>query len=285
MDDTPPPTPEATSAPSDGVEQTPAAQPAVSYITAPPSRDRWAHRRTEPRPFALLWIIYLIAAALISFGIAGTFAYPSAELYKHATRVMLFLACMGVAIFWPMLRLSQARPEKPRLSVVLDLLVLLPPLQCVVWPQAFDWMSRWTFGVVLGVSLASIGWSLIVGAVLALALSAEPTSLATRERTSRRSLWMIVFLAATVLGPACSLSLPTIGDCDPWLMASPVGSTLEILRQRSWSPAGHAMTVGHWWGVASTWGVAIVAWILVAVVGRPVAGSCAGGIARGREHA
>lgn len=259
--------------------------PAVSYIAAPPIHDRWAHRRTEPRPFALLWILYLIAAALVSFGIAGTFAYPSAELYKHATRVMLFLACMGVAIFWPMLRLSQARPEKPRLSVILDLLVLLPPLQCVVWPQAFDWMSRWTLGVVLGISLASMGWSLLIGAVLAMAISTESPTLAMRDRTSRRSLWMIVFLAMTVLGPACSLSLPGLADCDPWLMASPVGSTLEILRARSWSPSGHAMTSGHWWCVGATWTVALLAWCAVGVRGHPAEGLRAGGLARDGEHA
>ncbi len=285
MDETQPPIPETTPAPTSSVCEAANSDPAVSYTAATPRRDRWAHRRTEPRPFALLWIIYLITAALVSFGIAGTFAYPTAELYKHATRVMLFLACLGFAIFWPMLRLSQARPERPRLSVILDLVVLLPPLQCVVWPQAFDWMSRWTLGVVLGVSLASIGWSLLVGAVLALALSTESPSLATRERTGRRSLWMIVFLAATVLGPACSLSLPGLPDCDPWLMSSPVGSALEILRARNWSPDGHAMTTGHWWGVAVTWGVAILGWVVVGVVGRPAEGLRAGGIVPEGEHA
>jgi hypothetical protein len=180
-------------------------------------------------------------------------------MYRHATRVLFFLAALGVSLFWPMLRLSQSRPASPRASVLLDLTVLLPPLQCVIWPQLFDWMARWSVVTVATVATAFTAWALLIGALLALALRCER---APRHLMLHRSLWMTVFLALTVIGPACSLWVPGDDRVERWLLISPVGCILEMVRDRPSTGRSTDIQPEHWRALVTVTSVALALWLL-----------------------
>lgn len=256
--------------PSDNIEPSPTYPPPVSYTTAPP-RDRWAHRRTEPRPFALLWILYLLGAAVIAFGSSGSILQPAADMYRYATQLLFTLAAIGVAIFWPMLRLSQSRPDSPSRAILMDLVVLLPPLHCVVWPQLFDWMAQWSLPLVAAVAASFTAWAFLIGAFLALALHVESNrsqalSLGHLPRTDRRSLWMVAFLALTFFGPACALSWPGTRSFEIALVASPVAFVPALLNHAHDLPRSilhNSMILGS---VAAPAALAIVAWLVVALI-------------------
>lgn len=247
--------------------------PVVSYTTAP-ARDRWAHRRIEPRPFALLWILYLLGAALISFGATGAILQPSSDTYRYATLFLFTLAAIGVSIFWPMLRLSQSCPTSPPRAVLLDLVVMLPPLHCVVWPQLLDWMARWSLPLVATIAAAFTAWSFLIGALLALALGTHPNPLDARSpgllpRSDRRSLWMVAFLVLAFLGPAVSLSWPGDRSFELGLLASPIAFVSAILHRANELPDATLRSRTTFWSVAAPSGIATTAWLLVLLRARP----------------
>jgi len=225
---------------------------------APTGRD-WSHRRGEPRIFAFFWTLYLLLATIAAFWSVGAPGTSDLLALRPAARSVLAAISVGVGLLWPMTRLSQerpsARPARIARAVAQDTLVLVVPAQAIIWPQVA--MAGWPVPVVGALAASLASWSLVVGALLALALSTPRV---------RRGWWMLLFVALAGFGPLIALgparALHQEAEFDWWWMTSPITSGFEIARDRPWSGAAAAVTPSHWraiWLVcvagAGAWGV------------------------------
>lgn len=233
---------------------------------APAGRD-WAHRRGEPRIFAFFWTVYLLLATVGAFWTAGAPGSHDALAMRPAARSLLAAITVGIALLWPMTRLSQTAPsERPRRiarAVVQDMMVLLIPAQAVIWPQIA--MSAWPVPVVAALAASLAAWTLVIGGLLAIGLSM------TRPG-SGRGWWMLVVVALAGLGPLVAIgplggAAHGDGSFDWWWMTSPVTSGFEISRDRLWTGASAAVSAGHWRSIAVVSSVGAAVWVMFGAAG------------------
>lgn len=178
--------------------------------------DPWAHRKGEPRTFTLLWAIYLMAGALMTIFAVRSASGAGIRQWTYGCRAMVIVVVVGVCILWPMVRLSQASPERPRKSTLIDLMILLVPIQAVVWPMPL--LSGWTWIVTVGIVLMLFGWGLLIGGLVARGCASSTSFVRT---------WTM----ASILGLVCAG--PVLSFFVDW-MAMPAGTRLP-----------------EWWGLTS----------------------------------
>ena len=183
--------------------------------------DPWAHRKGEPRVFALLWAVYLLAAATITVFSVRALGYPRASQFVFAGLSMLTLSMIGIMVLWPALRLSQVRPRAPTVAALLDLAVVLLPVHAIVWPLSM--LTGWTWPVTLGLLLVVSGWGSVAGGVLALTLHQR------NGAWSARLLAMLLLLVLCLAAPAFRVLTVQAGR--------PVQATIDLLSPLSalWS--------------------------------------------------
>ncbi|MBK9189042.1 MAG: hypothetical protein IPM33_08810 [Phycisphaerales bacterium] len=240
-----------------------------------PGGDPFAARRGEPRTFIAIWAAYLFGATLVSIGSAGAAGLLSVEVYRPAARVMLEAAAFGILFVWPLIRLSQAAPERPLRAFMIDSLIVALPVQIFAGVQALPWMAAWPRDVV-GVMGGVLGaWSLLVGGVL------TTYFIVGASRSLPRWVMMALLVALGVVGPALSVLDVRVLDraeadaCDAWMMTSPLSAVFEVTRDRPWTGATAAVGDGHRLALGVTLGAAGCVWILAAGFG----------LARGRGRA
>lgn len=193
------------------------------------ARDPWAHRKGEPRPFALLWAIYLMAAALLTIFAVSRISIPSTAQFVYACRAMLVMANLGVVVLWPMTRLSQQFPQRPVRAVLVDLLIVLVPVQAVVWPMPV--LAHWSWPVTAAQAASTAAWAMLVASILLVAMR-HPTHWG-------RTISMLACLGVALIGPALLiipivLNRPASADLILWL--SPLTTPYII----SAAPSGHS---------------------------------------------
>jgi len=244
-------------------------------------RDRWAHRRGEPRVFALFWTMFLLIATMGLLGGVLAGGVLSYDVYRPAARILLVIAMVGVGVAWPMTRLSQARPTEGPLSAAWrDVLAMCIPLQAIIWPQ--HWLAAWTWKPLLALAAAMCVWVVLVGGVLAFAmrgLAMRPAADVERvihvpRQEGRRTTWML----AIVLMSVAVLPLRLVEATEPgsrstvWTdllgILSPVGAVLELSHDRAWSGTAIAVTQGHWLGIGVVAVAAAAMWLIAWGVGR-----------------
>lgn len=239
---------------------------------APRHHPDWSHRRGEPRVFALLWTVYLMAATLLMFAGSGGIGSMSADGYRPAARSTLILIAVGMAVLWPMVRLSQHHPTRRVLrSCLQDAIVVVVPIQALIWPQR--WLARWPFEVVTAVSATLAAWGLLIAAVLAILMTPE-RGLAGPRRFARSALAMAACVTLFLGGAAVALA--TEGPRDPSdpldtrlvRMLSPATAISEITRDRPWTGSPAAVSREHWHAIAITALVGVAALGLAAAVQR-----------------
>lgn len=197
-----------------------AAQPLLS--SSPPA-DPWAHRRGEPRVFAFLWTIYVLLAVAGSILWVARFADVSPNSFSPAARIMLVVIAIGATVLWPMVRLSQASPRGRAVShIFADTLVVLLPIQLVVWPLIV--LAAWPFTIVLAVAATLAAWVALCGGLLAIALSGRPATRPGDAALGARSFWMIVILLVVGAAPLTTFGFQAARTPMPaWLaMLSPL---------------------------------------------------------------
>lgn len=248
----------ATTEPVDAAED-------LDLFGRPPPRGRsWAHRRGEPRIFAFFWTLYMLLATIGAFWSIGAPTAQDAMSLRPAARTVLAAITIGIAVLWPMLRLSQ--PERhPTLrwalrSVGQDLFVLLVPAQAVIWPQIA--MAGWPVGVVGALACGLTAWGFLLGAVLVIAYVTPHLS---------RWWWMLLFVVIAGVGPLVALG-PARGVGDQsdfgwWWMTSPVTTGFEITRDRPWTGASAAVSSGHWGAIGGVALAAGLAWMVLSAAG------------------
>lgn len=219
------------------------------FGNAPKKHPDWSHRRGEPRVFALLWMLYLMGSTLLMFASMARAYSISPDITRPAARTMLTVVAVGFSVLWPMIRCSQ-RHQGPGHAwfAFRDAMVMLIPMQAVIWPQAFPILAAWSLPVVTAIAALCIAWMLVLAGVLALALSSIE-----RAKTQEwpRAVWMLVFLivgfAAPVvgslraLGVAVEVDQPRVG----WLL-SPVTGVLELVRDRRELGVAARVFPEHW---------------------------------------
>lgn len=213
-----------------------------------------------------MWVGFLLVASLTTVGLSGALGVNMGDVYRPAARLFFGVAGIGVSVFWPLIRLSQAAPRDPARAALEDMIVILLPLQASIWPQTWTWMAGWPLDTIRLLALALGGWVLGTGALLVLAhhdlLSREAH--AGSPHPSRRASWMLAFVALAIVGPASALLVTPGSDAPNFgLLASPAGVAFEIARDRAWS--GHPTRVdpAHVLAAWSTAGVGVVGWMII----------------------
>lgn len=236
--------------------------------------DHLEHRRAEPRQFVVLWTIFLLFASVLSLGSTGFLGILHADIYRPAARTLLAIAGAGIAVLWPMVRLSQEAPSRPRVAFAFDAAVVVLPALAVVFAQTLPWMAGWSVEVGAVISLVFIAWAVLVAGALAWYFT-------RLQEAAPRWAWMLVVLGAACLGPAAAMLTPESGPgisaphapepANIALMVSPITAPFEAARDRSW--AGRPARVGpeHWGAALGLLAPAIAVWFLSRDRRRPLA--------------
>ena len=236
-----------------------AAQPAPD-VPAPPARptrhDPWAHRRGEPRIFVFGWTVFLFVATLVTFVSAQAAAGGDRAVIRSAARLLVLASAIGITVLWPMVRLSQWPEPHPVRGTFRDLVVLLVPVQAMLWPQTMWWLAHWPMSVVGAVDLLLVCWGALAGGVVALVQT-------LRWREWRRT--GAVSWGLPVVGMIASVVLVTLGAlpaisgiADPFTgsdtrppdvrvgwMLSPFTGIFEVARERAWAGVPAAVRPAH----------------------------------------
>lgn len=185
----------------------------VPELTTSPT-DPWAHRKGEPRLFTLLWAIYLMIGAMATIFATRTLGAPTPAAYRAGCLAMITVVAAGATILWPLTRLSQRSPKGASLAVMVDLVVILLPIQAVVLPMPL--LTRWPWEVTLAMSLVVSSWTLLIGGVIALGIDRPPGV--------HRAVLMALICALVLGGPGLALFGPGAGwpGMQTAMLASPV---------------------------------------------------------------
>ncbi len=201
-------------------EQQPTTVDRDIFGNAPKGRPDWSHRRGEPRQFAILWLMYLMGATVLMLASISAARAISPSITRPAATSMLVVCTVGVCVLWPVVRLSQRRPERPVRAVAADLPVVALPVFALVLPQGFWFLAGWSMGIVLSVCGVVTAWSLLVGALLAFALTTVDRK---PELGIARTVWAGVFVLIAVGGPiATALGASVAGAFSPITMLTGV---------------------------------------------------------------
>ncbi len=236
------------------------------FGNTPKGRADWSHRKGEPRVFALLWTAFLMAATLLMFASLSAAWVVTPESYRPAARTLLMVVSVGVVVLWPMTRLCQAPPgQRPLWATFKDMVVVLAPVQALVWPHALRILAGWPIEVVAGVSCVMIAWGVVAGGVLAVAQASAPR----RAGGGARWAWMLVFVALVVGAPAWlawrgalrvdSVDGASVGTTLGWMFSAPT-AVAELTRARVWT--GRPASIGsmHWMAIGWTLCVGVALW-------------------------
>lgn len=213
--------------------------------------DRWAHRRGEPRVFTLLWSIYLLIAAILTVFGVRFIGMSDTGMFRPSMQSMFMLTAVGIGVLWPMARLSQASPRKPRTAGLADILAIAIPAQAVVWPSKL--LTSWSWEVTGGVALMLATWSILIGALVATGTVRAPGL--------GRTLWMLACLALVAGAPAVMMLASLVFSVSPpeagWL-ASPITAPFALtdapsglspaMERQDWAAAIFPGLIGGvWW--------------------------------------
>lgn len=237
--------------------------------------DPYAHRRGEPRGFTVLWLAYLFLVAGVVYAAIGNPAFASAEGYRLASKVLLTMVGVGLLTVWPLLRLTQGSPIAGGVSATSrDVAIVLIPMQALIWPQSL--ITGWTVASVSAIALVLVAWTLIVGAIVAVAIGparghpgAVGSLSASRHHVSPggRVAAMLAILALGAAGPLGAMFLPPSETENRALfaMCSPLTAPWELFADRSWMGRRAVTLPEHWKPVLLTLIVGLVAWGLLLV--------------------
>jgi len=212
----------------------------------------------EPRFFAFLWGVFLLAAAAMTvFRGAGLGMFEPATA-RPAVAALLEMTALGVCALWPMVRLSQAAPSSPLGSAWADLLVLVVPAQGVIWPMVVQ--AQWPLSVGAGLAALLASWGALVGSIVAAG--------SARDQPHARTGWMVLTLTLTAGAPALMALGLWAGTPLPQAaaLASPYTAILALTSAPSgWSPR---MSQEEWLAALAPAVVSVPLWVLAALRSR-----------------
>ena len=233
---------------------------------ATPERP-WAHRRGEPRLLLLFWAVYLLAASGATIMRLPRMGLSDPSFVQAAARALVLLVAVGLALLWPMVRLSQAPPRRPVAAALVDLAALLLPLAAVLWPVT--WLGRWDWPVTAALIATLAAW----GAALAAFVAAGTAGPAGPRRVGWAAAVALVALAA----PALTAAVPAPGAGLGWLpYASPITAVYALTTEPGAAPP--AMTSAEWWAALGPLAGAAALWAALAARTTPPVANTPGSV-------
>lgn len=257
----------------------PPPSPAEPTPNKPPKKDKWAHRRAEPRTLAFMWAMYILVAGLLTIGVLlvrGPWALLDKTVYQYAARTMLICVAVGLSLLWPMVRLSQSVSlrDRPASAIFKDMLVLLPPVQAVIWAQAAA-RAGWAFDLIAAMAVSMVAWPMLAGAALAVLL--RPRAGQYPQQTYDTGTVFAGALGPGVMARTLAMSLFAVTALAPLLtlrtgpawgtMLSPVSAVLDLTQSRGVGPTTSSVTDGRWEALLAQAALACVAWLALFIAG------------------
>lgn len=184
---------------------------ALGPVVSPRPPDPWRHRRAEPRLFAFLWTLYLLASVLGSLMWVAKSSVLAGSAYGPAARTMLLLIITGALLLWPMVRLSQLRPQGSLVAAgLLDFVVVAFPIQLIVWPLIF--LASWRVDAVAAVALLAATWPALTGGILVLFQTFSRRAAGSMMEPLLGVIGMLLLLMLIVSGPLWLVLAPPHGS-------------------------------------------------------------------------
>lgn len=206
-----------------------AGEAADRAITPSPRALADQSRSRDSRTFALLWAAYLMAVTGLTAYRAGSMSGMGVEGVRATGRMLLACAAGGMAALWPMVRLSQSPPDKPRAVALADVVSILAPTHAILWTMHFVVAWGWRASLATGALLTSWG-VLIAGVILC----------GQRPDRGPRSFWMAACLGLALAGPVLWVASGLVSGqpgVDAMLLASPISGVYAITATVGGAPA------------------------------------------------
>ena len=208
-----------------------------------------------PRGLILLACAWLIGSWLLSIGVRPPIE-PSSASYTPGVRLMLVYIGIGLMIGWPLLRLSQSAVQRPIVQTLLDLIVLLSLIQVVIWPLRL--VTPWTLSRTAALDATLAGWTALVGAIIASAVSSR--------RAGVRNLAITACLAMCLAGPGVVVIAALAGRSAKQMMnVGPLTAVYDLARG-----AAAPVTGQQWLVITMPALAAALAWIALSVFNRAI---------------
>lgn len=227
-----------------------------------PPRDRWAHRRAEPRPLAFFWTTLLAIGTVVLLASTTSTGILGQDVYRPAVRTLVTVGLTCACLLWPLFRLSQPpEPIRGTRVALRDLPVVFIPLVAILLPQRLWFLAGWSTSITIALALTMLAWLFIIAGLLAASLEKLRAGAGDPGRT--RAVAMLAIVVVIALAPAISLVIqPREANADPsmLLLASPITCVRAIVADRPWSGLGLRVESRQWLAIAGLAIGAIASW-------------------------
>lgn len=179
--------------------------------------------------FPVAWSAFLLVATAMTVFRAGSPAGLPVSAARTPARDLFAVMALGVTLLWPMLRLCERAPRDRRARAARalgDSLVVAAPALTVV--LASQIVVGWGWLATGAVSLLYTGWTLLVGALLAIGAGARTGA--------TRAGWMALIACLALGAPALTIVADARGRDRAFLLASPVTAPGAITASASGAP-------------------------------------------------
>lgn len=235
-----------------------------------PPRDRWAHRRAEPRPLAFFWTTLLAIGTVVLLASTTSTGILGQDVYRPAVRTLVTVGLTCACILWPLFRLSQPpEPIRGTRVALRDLPVVFIPLVAILLPQRLWFLAGWSTSITIALALSILAWLFIIAGMLAASLEKLRAGAGDPSRT--RVAAMLAIVAVVALAPAIALvTQPREPNSDPsmLLIASPITCVNAIVADRPWSGLGIRVESRQWLAIAGLAFGALASWLRAAWIAR-----------------
>ena len=211
-----------------------------------------------PRALVMLSSLWVFLCWILLFGFRPP-VQPQAASYGPSIQMLFLLIGVGIAIGWPLLRLSARPSSAPFAQAAIDGISIFVLMQVVVWPLRL--VTSWTLARAVAVD-AALAAAIMLSAALLASTQSSPLP--------RRRTWAMVIAVALVLGPAMADMLWNfVWDTDgaSGLVATALSSLsaptlLARFAQPSTidpSPTDRALVFSAFFVATAVWVIAVVA--------------------------
>lgn len=159
--------------------------------------DPWAHRKAEPRFFALYWSLYLMICAMLTIFAVRSVGMPSRVQFTFGCQAMIFLSLVGSCVLFPMTRLSQYRPRNPFRALMVDAMIVVLPVAAIIVPMPM--LTNWPLPIAGALILLVVSWTAFTTAPVFWALR-EP-----QQSSTTRVIAMLLILITIGFGPVLTV--------------------------------------------------------------------------------